>query len=186
MPRGNQRQVPPVVTTAVLIEAVGSDKPETGGVKMGMWLLILSCLGDPAVCHRVLEPWNEARFGSEVRCMVEGESIVKSNARTNPGDNIAITYSCRPFAEDNTTRMGVWLLMLSCLGDPAACHRVLGPWNEARFGSEARCMVEGESIVKSNARTNPGDNIAIRYSCRPFTEEDAKKAAQKHKDDDHK
>jgi hypothetical protein len=156
------------------------------GIRMGMWLLMLSCLGDPAACNRALGPSNEARFGSEARCMVEGESIVKSNARTNPGDNIVITYSCRPFAEEDTRRMGVWLLMLSCVGDPAACNRALGPSNETMFGSEVRCTVEGESIVTSNARTNPGDNIAITYSCRPFTGEDAKKAAQKDRDDDRK
>jgi hypothetical protein len=32
------------------------------------------------------------------------------------------------------------------------------------FGSEARCMVEGESIVKSNARTIPSDNIVMMIS----------------------
>ena len=82
--------------------------------------------------------------------------------------------------------MGMWLLMLSCLGDPAMCNRALGPWNEARFGSEARCMVEGESIVARNARTNLDGNIVIMYSCRPFTEEDAKRADEKTKDNDSK
>lgn len=71
--------------------------------------------------------------------------------------------------------MGTWLLMLSCSGEPMACGAVLRPWNEARFGSEARCMVQGESIVKTAARTNSNDNIVITYSCRPYTEEDAKK-----------
>jgi hypothetical protein len=36
-------------------------------------------------------------------------------------------------------------------------------------------MVQGESIVKTAARTNSNDNIVITYSCRPYTEEDAKK-----------
>jgi len=74
--------------------------------------------------------------------------------------------------------MGTWLLMLACSGDPMACDTILGPWREVRLGSEARCMVQGESIVKSAARTNVSDNI-ITYSCRPYTEEDAKKAAKK-------
>ena len=82
--------------------------------------------------------------------------------------------------------MGMWVLMLSCLGDPTACNRAVGLLNEARFGNEARCMVEGASIVKTIARTNIDDNIVITYSCRPFTEEDFKKAAAKAKDDDGK
>jgi hypothetical protein len=60
----------------------------------------------------------------------------------------------------------------------------LGPWREIRFGSEKRCMVEGESIVARVARTNIDDNIVIKYSCRPYTEEDAKKDADKARDDD--
>lgn len=79
--------------------------------------------------------------------------------------------------------MGTWLLMLSCLGDPAACNAAL-PWKEARFGNQTRCMVEGDSIVKRTARANIDDNIVITYSCRPYTEEDAKTAAAKAKDDD--
>src|SRR5215510_9797582 len=75
--------------------------------------------------------------------------------------------------------MGTWLLMLTCSGDPMACNTVLGPWQEVRFGNEARCMVQGESIVKTAARTNVNDNIVITYSCRPYTEEDAKRAAKK-------
>ncbi len=75
--------------------------------------------------------------------------------------------------------MGTWLLMLACSGDPAACRAVLGPWKEARFGSEARCTVQGESIVKTTARINIDDNIVITYSCRPYTEEDAKEDAKK-------
>jgi len=82
--------------------------------------------------------------------------------------------------------MGTWLLMLSCLGDPVACNRALGPWNGARFGSEVRCMVEGDSIVKTTARTNTDDNIVIAYSCRAYTEGDAKKDAEKIRDDDGK
>jgi hypothetical protein len=39
--------------------------------------------------------------------------------------------------------MGTWLLMLACSGDPMSCNTVLGLWQEVRFGSEARCMVEG-------------------------------------------
>jgi hypothetical protein len=78
--------------------------------------------------------------------------------------------------------MGTWLLILSCLGDPAACDRAV-PWKEARFGSEKRCMVEGESIVARVQRTNIDDNVVITYSCRPYTEEDAK--GHNDKDDDH-
>ena len=74
--------------------------------------------------------------------------------------------------------MGTWLLMLACSGDPMACDTALGPWREVRLGSEARCMVQGESIVRTVARTNVNDSI-ITYSCRPYTEEDAKKAAKK-------
>jgi hypothetical protein len=81
--------------------------------------------------------------------------------------------------------MGTWLLMLSCLGDPAACDRAV-PWKEIRFGSQKRCMVEGDSIVARNARTNLDDNIVITYSCRPFTEEDAKRADKTDKDGDGK
>ncbi len=47
-------------------------------------------------------------------------------------------------------------------------------------------MVEGESIVARVARTNIEDNIVIKYSCRPYTEEDAKKNAGKARDDDDK
>jgi hypothetical protein len=79
--------------------------------------------------------------------------------------------------------MGTWLLILSCLGDPAACSAAL-PWRESRFGNQARCMVEGESITARIARTNLDDNIIITYSCRPYTEEDVKKDAAKSKDDD--
>jgi hypothetical protein len=79
--------------------------------------------------------------------------------------------------------MGTWLLILSCLGGAAACDSAL-PWKEARFGNQARCMVEGDSIVKRTARTNLDDNIVITYSCRPYTEEDAQKEAGKAKDDD--
>ena len=75
--------------------------------------------------------------------------------------------------------MGTWLLILACNGDPRTCNTVLGPWQEARFGSEARCMVQGDSIVKTAPRTNIDDNIVITYSCRPYTEEDAKKDAKK-------
>jgi hypothetical protein len=79
--------------------------------------------------------------------------------------------------------MGTWLLILSCLGDPAACNAAL-PWKEVRFGNQARCMVEGDSIVKRTARTNLDDSIVITYACRPYTEEDAKKNAAN--DDDRK
>ena len=81
--------------------------------------------------------------------------------------------------------MGMWLLILSCLGDAGACDRAV-PWKELRLGSQARCMVEGESIVTRIARTNLDDNIVITYLCRPFTEEDTKKGAGKIKDDDDK
>jgi hypothetical protein len=40
-------------------------------------------------------------------------------------------------------------------------------------------MVQGDSIVKTAARTNVGDDIVITYSCRPYTEEDAKKEDKK-------
>ncbi len=81
--------------------------------------------------------------------------------------------------------MGTWLLVLSCLGDPLACDMALGPWKEIRFGSEKRCVVEGESIVARVTRTNIDDSIVIKYSCRPYTEEDAKKdAGQPHDDKD--
>jgi hypothetical protein len=80
--------------------------------------------------------------------------------------------------------MGTWLLMLSCLGDTAACNAVTGPWKEARFGNEKRCMVQGESIVNETARTNIDSNIIITYSCRPYTEEDAKEGAKKAKGKD--
>jgi hypothetical protein len=82
--------------------------------------------------------------------------------------------------------MGTWLLILSCLGDPGACSSALGPWNGARFGSEVRCTVEGEGIIKTTARRNADDNIVITYSCRPYTEEDAKKDAQKARANDDK
>ena len=82
--------------------------------------------------------------------------------------------------------MGTWLLILSCSGDPMACIAVLGPWKEARFGSQARCLVQGESIVQTAARTNSNDNIEITYSCRPYTEEDAKKAGKAKDEDDKK
>ncbi len=78
--------------------------------------------------------------------------------------------------------MGTWLLILSCLGDPAACNKAV-PFSEIRFGSEARCKVEGDSVVARNARTNLDDNIIISFSCRRFTEEDAKRA-DKAKDKD--
>jgi hypothetical protein len=55
-------------------------------------------------------------------------------------------------------------------------------WQEARFGSEIRCMVEGESIVKTAARTNVDDNMVITYSCRRYTEEDAETDAEKETD----
>jgi hypothetical protein len=76
-------------------------------------------------------------------------------------------------------RMGTWLLLLACSGDPTACNTVLGPSQEIRFGSEVRCMVEGDSIVRGAARTNIGDKVVITYSCRPYTEEDALRAAKK-------
>jgi hypothetical protein len=79
--------------------------------------------------------------------------------------------------------MGTWLLLLVCTGDPVACNAILAVWKDARFGSEARCMVQGDTIVKTTARTNLDDNIVISYSCRPYTEEDAKKARD---DDDDK
>src|SRR5258706_2118843 len=41
------------------------DGPQTGGVRMGTWLLMLACNGDPRTCNTVLGPWQEARFGSE-------------------------------------------------------------------------------------------------------------------------
>ena len=82
--------------------------------------------------------------------------------------------------------MGMWVLTLSCLGDPAACNVALGPWKELLLGSETRCMVEGESIVTRGARINIDNNIVIKYSCRPYTEEDAKKDAGKARDDDDK
>jgi hypothetical protein len=40
-------------------------------------------------------------------------------------------------------------------------------------------MVQGESIVKTVARTNVDDNMVITYSCRHYTEEDAEKDAEK-------
>jgi len=80
----------------------------------------------------------------------------------------------------------MWVLTLSCLGDPAACNLALGPWKELLLGSETRCMVEGESIVTRGARINIDNNIVIKYSCRPYTEEDAKKDAGKARDDDEK
>jgi hypothetical protein len=79
--------------------------------------------------------------------------------------------------------MGTWLLLLSCLGDATACNAVIGPWKEARFGNQARCMVQGDSIVRTTARTNIDDNIVITYSCRPYTEEDARKAVDDDDDD---
>jgi hypothetical protein len=79
--------------------------------------------------------------------------------------------------------MGTWLLILSCLGDPSACNKAL-PFKEIRFGSEARCKVEVDSIVARNERTNLDDNIVISYSCRRFTEEDAKRADKADKDGD--
>jgi hypothetical protein len=82
--------------------------------------------------------------------------------------------------------MGMWLLTVSCLGDPAACNVALGPWKELLLGNETRCMVEGESIVARNARINIDNNIVIKYSCRPYTEEDAKKDAGKARDEDDK
>jgi hypothetical protein len=78
--------------------------------------------------------------------------------------------------------MGTWLLILSCLGDPAVCNKAL-PWKEIRFGSQARCKVEGDGIIARNARTNPDDKIVITYSCRPFTEDDVKRADKTDKDD---
>ena len=75
--------------------------------------------------------------------------------------------------------MGMWLLMLACNGDSSACNAVLRPWQEAKFGSEIRCMVQGESIVKTAARTNVDDNMVITYSCRRYTEEDAKTDAER-------
>ena len=82
--------------------------------------------------------------------------------------------------------MGMWVLTLSCLGDPAACNVALAPWKELLLGSETRCMVEGESIVARVARTKIDNNIVVEYSCRPYTEEDAKKDAGKARDDDDK
>ena len=82
--------------------------------------------------------------------------------------------------------MGTWLAILSCLGDLVACNGALGPWKEIRFGSETRCLVEGESIVARVARTNIDNNIVVKYSCRPYTEEDAKKDAGKARDDNDK
>jgi hypothetical protein len=79
-------------------------------------------------------------------------------------------------------QMGTWLLLLSCLGDAAACNAAL-PWKEIRFGSQARCMVEGDSIVKRIGRTNLDDNIVITYSCRPYTEKDAENDAAKARHD---
>jgi hypothetical protein len=83
--------------------------------------------------------------------------------------------------------MGTWLLILSCLGDATACNAAL-PFKEIRFGNQARCMVEGESIVKRIARANLQDNIDITYLCRPYTENDAKEQARKAegRDDDGK
>jgi len=75
--------------------------------------------------------------------------------------------------------MGMWLLMLACSGDSTACNAVLRPWQETRFGSETRCMVQGESIAKTAARTNVDDNMVITYSCRRYTEEDAEKDTEK-------
>jgi hypothetical protein len=77
--------------------------------------------------------------------------------------------------------MEMYLLILSCLGDATACNTAL-PWQAARFGSQARCMVEGESIVtraysSSIARTNL-DGLVITYLCRPYTEDDAKVQAK--------
>jgi hypothetical protein len=40
-------------------------------------------------------------------------------------------------------------------------------------------MVQGESIVKTTARTNVNDNMVITYSCRRYTEEDAKRDAER-------
>jgi hypothetical protein len=82
--------------------------------------------------------------------------------------------------------MGMWLLMLACNGDPVACNTVVGPWQEARFGSEIRCMVQGDSIVKTTARTNIDRDIAITYSCRRYTEDDAKKDAERGEERDAK
>jgi len=79
--------------------------------------------------------------------------------------------------------MGMWLLLLSCLGDDAACNTAL-PWKTLILGSQARCMVEGESIVTRIARTNLDSNLAIKYSCRPYTEEDAKEQAKEAEDRD--
>jgi hypothetical protein len=45
-------------------------------------------------------------------------------------------------------------------------------------------MVQGESIVKTAARTNVDDNMTITYSCRRYTEEDAEKDAEKDTDKD--
>ena len=78
--------------------------------------------------------------------------------------------------------MGTWVLMLACSGNSMACNAVLMPWQEAKFGSKIRCMVEGESIVKTAARTNVDDNMVITYSCRRYTEEDAETDAEKDTD----
>ena len=73
--------------------------------------------------------------------------------------------------------MGTWLLILTCLGDAAACNTAL-PWKVVRFGSQERCVVEGNSIVTRTARTNLDSNIVITYSCRPYTEDDAEEQAK--------
>jgi hypothetical protein len=75
--------------------------PKTRGIKMGTWVLVLSCSGDPTVCNTVLGPWKDARFGSEIRCMVQGDSIVKTAARTDNDNNMVITYSCRPYTSED-------------------------------------------------------------------------------------
>ncbi len=75
--------------------------------------------------------------------------------------------------------MGMWLLLLACSGDSRACNAVLRPWQEAKFGSEIRCMVQGERIVKTAERTNLDDNMVVTYSCRHYTEQDAKNDAEK-------
>jgi hypothetical protein len=55
---------------------------------MGTWLLMLACGGDPTACNTVLGSSQEIRLGSELRCMAEGDSIVRFAARTNIRDKV--------------------------------------------------------------------------------------------------
>jgi hypothetical protein len=71
---------------------------------MGTWLLMLACSGDPRACNTVLGSSQEIRLGSELRCMAEGDSIVRFAARTNIRDKVVITYSCRPYTEEDALR----------------------------------------------------------------------------------